>query len=630
MKEPANPFIFRSSESIESHLTFLRLFGLGILDALPDGCFSSKVTVFRSGPGGGKTSLFRIFRPDSLKEISRDHSGYEDLSQWLLERDVIGKTDPNLLGVYLRLYNYAALQDSEPDQEGGDRYLFTLIGIRLIMKALTGILDLKGFDLDQLHRITIQKPQDYCIADLSLPCNGKELYDWAASMERSICGAVNRFDAQSRPQSILCQGMDYIHVLCHKNLFLDDQPVVSRVLIMIDDLHELTKSQRKAFLDRIASARFPLSIWIAERLEALDLEDLVPSDGRDSNTVHLEEYWAGRSKAFENFVKSISGKRTVLARTDFDIYLDQHLENSIDTADRNSVFLDIAKTIEARVRSTTRGAHTYDKWIDEQSMVESSNYEKAVGWRMLEIRIVRNMADAQRKILDTPLDPEPVDRNSDLETAAIFFLHSEFNAPYYFGFHNVSKMATFNVEVFLKIAAALFEEIVSQRIKNKKHEMLAAEQQEKIVTNMAKKHFKQIRKTSKNGKDIIKFLSAFQRFAGEQTSRPSAPYVHGITGIGIRKKLYEQLLDSQGGRKQEHVRLMEMLRSCISHNYLKAKYDAQQGKPGNDVVTLYLNRLLCTAFDLPLARGGWRYKAPDELCKWLGPQAAPRGGRLWT
>ena len=217
-----------------------------------------------------------------------------------------------------------------------------------------------------------------------------------------------------------------------------------------------------------------------------------------------------------NFVKSISGKRTVLARTDFDIYLDQHLENSIDTADRNSVFLDIAKTIEARVRSTTRGAHTYDKWIDEQSMVESSNYEKAVRWRMLEIRIVRNMADAQRKILDTPLDPEPVDRNSDLETAAIFFLHSEFNAPYYFGFHNVSKMATFNVEVFLKIAAALFEEIVSQRIKNKNTRCLLQNAGEDRYEH-AKKHFKQIRKTSKNGKTSS---NSSLHFSGLQGSKP--------------------------------------------------------------------------------------------------------------
>ena len=625
MREPANPFRFRSSENIESHLTFLRLFGLGILDFLPGDCLSNKVTVFRSGPGGGKTSLFRVFRPDSLREVSRNHSGYEDLSKRLSALDVIDDTGPNLLGVYLRLYNYAALQDSESDQRTNHDRLFTLVGVRLIMKALTGILDLKGFDMNQLGRITIQKPQDHCIVDLPLPCNGKELYNWAADMERGICGAVNSFDSLDNTASISCQGMDYLHVLHHKNLFLDGRPVVSRVLIMLDDVHELTKSQRREFLKQIATARLPLSVWIAERLEALDLEDLVGGDGRETNPVSLEEHWA-KSKSFERFIKSISDKRTALARTDFEVYLDRHLEDSLNTEERSGKFLDIARTIEERVRYITRDTEIYDKWIDEQSKMEFSNYEKAVGWRALEIRIAKEMADEQKKILDVPLDPESIENRTDLNAAAIFFLHDEFKIPYFFGFQNVSKMATFNVEVFLKIAAELFDEIVSQRLKNKKHEILSAERQEKIITGIAKKHFEQILKIRKSGKYTSKLLLSFRQFAREQTIRPSAPYKPGVTGIGIQKDLYGQLLDSRYGEDREYEELMDVLRSCISHNYLKARYDAQQGKPGNGVVTLYLNRLLCAMFDLPLGKGGWRYKTPDELCKWMQLQTRSNGG----
>lgn len=628
MREPANPFRFRSSENIESHLTFLRLFGLGILDFLPGDCLSNKVTIFRSGPGGGKTSLFRVFRPDSLREVSRNHSGYEDLSKRLSALDVINNTGPNLLGVYLRLNNYAALQDSESDQRTNHDRLFALVGVRLIMKTLTGILDLKGLDMNQLGRITIQKPQDHCIVDLPLPCNGKELYNWAANMERNICGAVNSFYSLDNTANISCQGMDYLHVMHHENLFLDGRPVVSRVLIMLDDVHELTKSQRREFLKQIETARLPLSVWLAERLEALDLEDLVSGDGRETNPVYIEEHWA-KSKSFERFIKSISDKRTALARTDFEVYLDRHLEDSLDTEERSEKFLDIARTIEERVRYTTRDTKVYDKWIDEQNKMELSNYEKAVGWRALEIRIAKGMSDGQKKILDIPLDPESTDSRTDLNTTAIFFLHDEFKIPYFFGFQNVSKMATFNVEVFLKIAAELFDEIVSQRLKNKKHEVLSAERQEKIIIDIAQKHFEQILKIRKNGKYATQLLLSFRPFARAQTIRPSAPYKPGVTGIGIQKDLYRQLLDSRYGKDREYNRLMPVLRSCISHNYLKARYDAQQGKPGNGVVTLYLNRLLCAMFDLPLGKGGWRYKTPDELCEWMQLQTRSNGGSLW-
>lgn len=630
MREPANPFRFRSSENIESHLTFLRLFGLGILDFLPDDCLSNKVTVFRSGPGGGKTSLFRVFRPDSLREVSRNRSGYEDLSKRLSALDVIDNTGPNLLGVYLRLYNYAALHDSESDQSTNHDRLFALVGVRLIMKALTGILDLKGLDLNQLGRITIQKPQDHCIVDLPFPCDGRKLYNWAADMERGICGAVNSFDSSDNTTNITCQGMDYLHVLHHRNLFLDGRPVVSRVLVMLDDVHELTKSQRREFLKQIETARLPLSVWLAERLEALDLEDLVGGDGRETNPVPLEERWAGRNKSFEHFVKSISDKRTALARTDFDVYLDRHLEDSLDTEERGEKFLEIAKTIEERVRRTTCGTKVYEKWIDEQSKMKFSNYKKAVGWKVLEIRIARDMSGGQTKILDVPLDPESADSRVDLNAVAIFFLHDEFKIPYFFGFQNVSKMATFNVELFLKIAAELFDEIVSQRLKNKKHEILSAERQETIIMNIAKKHFEQILKIRKNGKYATKLLLSFRQFARKQTIRPSAPYIPGVTGIGIRKDLYEQLLDSGHGEDREYDRLMAILRSCISHNYLKARYDAQQGKPGNNgIVTLYLNRLFCAMFDLPLGKGGWRPKTPDELCEWMQLQTKSNGGKPW-
>ena len=189
-------------------------------------------------------------------------------------------------------------------------------------------------------------------------------------------------------------------------------------------------------------------------------------------------------------------------------------------------------------------------------------------------------------------------------------------------------MATFNVELFLKIAANLFDEIISMKIKDKNHDILDARRQEEIVKRLAKKYLDQIPRTNRNGRDIFKFLSAFEQFATKQTMQPNAPYLPGVTGIGISRKLYDCLINSETQQKNQHyARLSEILRSCISHNYLKVKYDAKQGKRGDEVVILYLNRLFCANFDLPLGKGGWRHKKLDELCEWMGLSALQGGNK---
>ena len=618
MKEPENPFTFRSSESIESRLTFLKLFGHTILDALPDDCLSRKVTIFRGSPGGGKTSLFRVFFPESLVEISRDQTICKELFHALCERGAIRDSAPALLGVYLRLHGYAASHDLDLSDEQNARYIFSLIGVRLIMKTLAGIMTLENLDSEQLHRITIQKPPDHCIAGISLPCNGRELYEWASKVEREIYGMINRFDVDGNlgPNNLGSSIADYIRVICYDNILLDGRPIAYKTLVLLDDLHELVEYPRKKFLDEVVAARLPTPIWIAERLEALKIEELNPDYGRESSAVHLEQYWE-KGSSFEKFARLISERRTRHASLSFDIDLYRHLDKVADTDSK--IFKKAVTRIKRRINAHIRGTHTYDNWIKKQQQ-SSYEHDDAISWRMLEIKIVRDVA--QTKLDDTPLEIDQEDQNQGLKAAATFFVHREFEIPYFFDFSSITKLSTFNIEVFLKIAAGLFDEIKSQRIMDRNHVTLAATSQERIVKEMAQDYFDQIIKIDKSGGDMIAFLSAFQELADRETMKPNASYVPGITGIGIAQKHYDRMIDSYLSENDEkYDRLVEVLRSCIAHNYLSVKYDARQGKPGNKTVLLYLNRLLCAHFDLPLGKGGWRHKTPDELCTWLDPLA---------
>jgi hypothetical protein len=114
MREPRNPFRMRTSEHIESDSTFLQLFGPGVLDLLPRERLWDRVQIFRSAPGGGKTSLFRVFTANALLTLheSRANDDYRDLYRRMKDLEIVSDAGPQLLGVMLSCArNYPMLED---------------------------------------------------------------------------------------------------------------------------------------------------------------------------------------------------------------------------------------------------------------------------------------------------------------------------------------------------------------------------------------------------------------------------------------------------------------------------------------------------------------------------------------
>jgi hypothetical protein len=62
--------------------------------------------------------------------------------------------------------------------------------------------------------------------------------------------------------------------------------------------------------------------------------------------------------------------------------------------------------------------------------------------------------------------------------------------------------------------------------------------------------------------------------------------------------------------------LRDVLASCIALNLLEPRMDAKN--KGERWLVLYLNRLLCLRFGLPLGYGGWRPQKIKALTEWLG------------
>ena len=80
MRDPRNPFRLRASEHIASDATFLKLFAPGALDLLPSEGLFDQLQVFQSAPGGGKTSLMRLFTPTCLLTLHA-HRANEDCKE---------------------------------------------------------------------------------------------------------------------------------------------------------------------------------------------------------------------------------------------------------------------------------------------------------------------------------------------------------------------------------------------------------------------------------------------------------------------------------------------------------------------------------------------------------------------
>ena len=631
MRDLHNPFTMLSSENIKNNELFLKLFSSDVMQVIPYDAFSDKVKIFRSGPGGGKTSIFRIFRPQSLIIINnqKKQEEYTELANELQKIEAISENGPKLLGIYLRLNDYSDCEDLPFNSKQKEKIFFSLIGARLILKTIKGIQILKNLETQELKKIKIKNLEDANIGITSIPCNGLDLYCWASKLEQEICSILYSF-VPKYDENISCfDGLEFLKILSPQNFLIDGKAIISRSLLMLDDLHELRPKQRQILLEKLILKRYPLSIWLSERLEILELEEIVPGIvKREYDIVLLEDYWEHSQRRFEEFAKAVANKRAKMANTDFDITsFEGLLQSTLDNPDSNSKFKKIADKIYNRLKQKSINKITYDKWIKFEESKNNSDEENALRWKSLEIQIARKEIDTQSRLDDSALPIPKKDIFGNLKSTANFFIHDEFKMSYFHGMSTICKLSTSNIELFLEIASDIFEEVISQKILKKQSLIMTADRQESIIKKVAKTHWDEIPKRLTNGNDAIKLLQNIGKFAKDNTMKPNAPYVPGITGIGISTKLYKKLINHEVQKKNfAYKRLADTLQSCLSHNYLKPKYDSKQGQSGSDtVVILYLNRLLCAHFGLPIGYGGWRKKTPDELCNWIGIKKSEKG-----
>lgn len=618
--KPRNPFLLRASERIEADSSFLRLYSPLVLELFQEkhdqGSLWNSVLFFRSSPGAGKTSLLRLFEPNTLLALHNRRSGddFKELFKKLQKLEVLTDDGVEIVGVNLTFTrNYEILEDiSGFDKTRKNRLFFSLLNSRIITATLRSILQLKKLRFpEDLEKIDFRYGNDNLyFKKITVPCNGQALYDWAADIERSIYNLLDSFIPTAIDSIEGHTELFSIAVLKPENLYVDGNPVSKKILFMLDDVHKLSSTQRETLIKYLVEKRSNANLWLSERLEALS--NLGTNEGRDYNEISIEDYWKEKEGKFEKLLQNITEKRASDSRegVDFVLELEQDEDDLSETL----------KTARAEliriIYSITGGSNKYDTWKNHLIGFDGSDWDACLLAKKIEILIYRDI-NKQQLALEFSLTVQELLEKADtgVSTAARLFLAKQFNIPYYFSFATLAKIATNNIEQFLGFAAPLYERMLSMNL-NMTNVSISARDQDKEIRKIANDKWKELSKILPESTLVLRFLENLCRFCVSETFKPNAPYAPGVNGFSIDStKIAELFSEKEWQTNELYKDLHSVLNTCIAYNLLH-KRETMQGKKGEKKVVYYINRWICVKFDLPLGYGGWRTKKTEELLKW--------------
>ncbi|MBY0329619.1 MAG: hypothetical protein K2X49_02970, partial [Acetobacteraceae bacterium] len=503
----------------------------------------------------------------------------------------------------------------------GNALFRELVNSRIVIATLRAVLERLGRPFPrELDQISFDwEPESG--STIPATASGKDLFNWASQIETDFYG---RMDVLGEPVPV--RGgharLDALKWFANSRITGPLGAVEVRRVLLFDELQTLSASQRRSLLDFVTGARAQCGIWIAERLETLTHKDLLSEgalEDRDySGVIQLERQWSDRrGTVYPRFVENIAKLRAAKADNFGDRDLFSMISDSDDLAVWAPRFEQACADIEARILASRGRTPRYDLWLDTARKTSGSAVERAVQWRMTEILVARDRRNEQQAFDFVALSTEEFDKrqSSGLARAAEHFVRVEINAPVYFGRDAISDVSSYNVEQYLAVCGELFEEI-SAKIQYLRDipTPLSAERQHSIIRNVASTRWNDLTRRLPLGRDAKLLLEGIATFCHAQTFRETAPYMPGVTGVGITMQDRETLIDTPDD-KIKHLRsLRDVLTSLVAHNLLVPRLD--HSNKNKKFVVFYLNRLLCVQFGLPLGYGGWREKKIKDLIVW--------------
>lgn len=638
MPLPSNPFHVRTSEQASSDTRFLGLFGPDVLQALSPDELWDRLIVFRSAPGGGKTSILRLFTPGALRALhqNRHQEATKRLAELLTQWGVLADHGPLLLGTRLTCdQQYAAIRDMTEDELARRQLFFALVNARIILAALRGAVTLAGGQWPaDVGRVRIVPEPDEVIPTAATQTfperDGRILYERACAIERDICARLNDLGGAGAQGAPSHTNLWALYVLAG-HIEYDGAALADRVLVAFDDIQMLHRSQREDLRRALMTRELRVARWVAERWQGLSVEEAFAHGatlGRDYQIIQLDG-WADegnqRLSRFERTLSDIANRRTqssdlmqeqALTTAAFDAFLQ-------DVGDAPPTRAWLEKTIAAargRVDALAGQAPRYRMWLQEHVRAEERTLDALRRWRELEILIERDRLRRQGDLFpDEALTAAELDHrhSSSVSAAAELFVARDYNIPYYFGMRRLTQLASWNIEQFLDLAGDLFD-LVTMAVTLKKPPKVSPRQQHDAARAAARSVLDAIPRRIPHGEAVRSLIEQVGRMAERETYRPSAPYAPGVSGFAISMADLQLLKDARMRRQDPLAQeLLDVLTVAVWNSLLHVRLDYPC--KGRLWAVFYLNRLLCAHYQLPLHYGGFRERRLTEVKRWVLP-----------
>lgn len=610
-----NPFAIRASEKIESDETFIQLFSSEPLSFLLKKAENDKlwnnVNYILSSPGGGKTTLLRLFSPTVLKRITERN---RDLFNKVKKLEVKDQNHIYKCGAYLQIgRDYAFLEDDDLfNKVEQQRIFFALLNARIVLVSLKSLMLLAGIKYNELDKIKYTPSEHFIEFDGLYPsCTAKDLLNWASGIEKQIHGLLDSFERRE----LTVKGNSSLFALSAMKgewFTYSDNVLCKEFIFQFDDAHKFTSKQKELIREEVISRRVKGTLWIAERLEALTTTEILDDtnyEERDYENIILD----GKipKSSFASMAKAIATRRSKYSLSDVELM--EALSNDL-YKDYSNEYNKAADRYQKKI-SKTETVNYYSSWIDEIKSMDSAR-ERAVWLRALLMYISRRKEshDVFQIFPFTPEEMKGILNDCYLQSEQI--IAAEIGMPQYYGGQTLIDLASANVEQFLSFSSKLYDRLLSNKIINPLQYDLSAEDQHKIIVNECSRKFNEIKKLPE-GDVLMSFISHVIEFCRKETFTDSYSY-RTVTGFAI---LEENALvyGSRKGRwfvDDNNVKISEVLRLCLAYNLLE-RISSTQGKKEQEWSVFYLNRWLCAYANLPLYKGGWRKLPLSKVTEWI-------------
>jgi hypothetical protein len=630
-----NAFAIRTSETSSPDEVFARYFAPEVLTVLPEDIFATSALVLRSSPGGGKTSLLRIFTPGPLLQVirNRQRSPHDEIYRNLATLGAVDTGGARAFGVMIPCASgYAEI--GTPIEDSSARSLFrALINVRIVLRTLRALCALNDLDYPAgLDQITCSYAQSlFDEGPIPRQVDLTALRTWAEEVESRCFASI---DGVGQPPSDLPlhTTFDAVNWLSQATFSPHGKQMVARPIVMFDDVHRLRPWQRAMLYKDLLDHRTGTPVWLAERTFVLDPAELLTGamPRRDYEEVRLEHAWHNaKSKQYVKFVTSIADRRVIQMRNDLESFGD-HLAASLTDHAIQTRLAEALPEISEKVRYQTRGTSLFDEWLAVADQVQGDPLERAIEWTKVGILIARERANQQPSLELEPLPEEELESRavSGLDQAAERFICTDLSLPYFYGIERVVRLSSYNVEEFLQICAVLYEYIHAQRVSRRGTGpvVVSAKSQHDALRKLAEKRFQELPRLFTSGPQAQRLIEGIGQMCKQRTYEPNAPYAPGVTGIAINNQDKQLLVQAaRDGPGNTYFELAQVISSCVAQNLFEVRENLKQDN--KTWVVLYLNRMFCAKYDLVYHTGGWQRVSLRRLQDWtqgLQPKAGTR------